>query len=268
MCYFHVKDRYSLEDVILLVKLLRDKEHGCPWDMKQTHESVRQNFIEEVYEAVEAIDRDDPDILAEELGDVLLQVALHAEIANEAGHFDIDDIADVLCKKLVLRHPHIFADIPATSADEVLSNWEDIKRDEKAQSSGTDAIEDIPKSMPVLMRSQKVQKRAAYVGFDYPDVNMAADDLKTEVKELVQALSNDGNVLEEIGDVIFSAVNVARLSGLDAELAAERACKKFIERFRVTEELSVQQGIDMKNCGIDKLNELWSKAKRALKDAE
>lgn len=265
MCEFEVKNSYSLNDMVLLVRLLRDREKGCPWDMKQTHRSIRQNFIEEVYEAAEAIDRGDPEMLREELGDVLLQVALHAEIAREEGHFDIDGIADTLCGKLVLRHPHIFGGVSAETSEKVLANWEDIKREEKSQKSGADAIEDIPNSMPVLMRSQKVQKRAAYVGFDYPDTEMAVCDLESEVEELKKAMNGEGDLSDEIGDLLFSVVNVARLSGIDAELAAHRACEKFIRRFEVTEAIAARQDIDMKTCGIDKLNELWSKAKEALK---
>ncbi len=266
MSHFEIKENYSVDDLILLVERLRDKEDGCPWDKVQTHASIRQNFIEEAYEAVEAIDRNNNEMLEEELGDVLLQVALHAEIAKEEGAFSIDDVADTICKKLVLRHPHIFADITAKTADKVLSNWEDIKRGEKAQKTGIDAIDDVPKALPTLMRSQKVQKRAAYVGFDYPDIAMAVGDLESEVDELKRALRQDGDVFEEIGDLFFAAVNVARLSGIDADLAAERACEKFIERFRIVEALAKEQKVDMKNSGIDELNKLWSKAKSALKD--
>lgn len=262
---FGVKKNYKVEDLILLVECLRDPVDGCPWDRVQTHQSIRQNFIEETYEAVEAIDRSDDKMLQEELGDVLLQVALHAEIARQRGAFDINDVADTICKKLVLRHPHIFGDVSADTSDKVLSNWEDIKRDEKSQKTGSDAIDDVPKSLPTLMRSQKIQKRAAYVGFDYPDVDMAMSDLESEVAELRRALDGEGDVFEEVGDLIFSAVNIARLQGIDADLAAERACDKFSERFRTVEQMAKEQGIDMKTCGIDTLNELWSKAKEALK---
>ena len=268
MCVFEIKSEYSLTDIILLVERLRDRQTGCPWDKVQTHRSIRQNFIEEVYEAVEAIDRNDSKMLKEELGDVLLQIALHAEIAKEEGWFDIDGVADTVCKKLVLRHPHIFGAQEADSSDTVLANWEEIKRGEKSQKSGSDAIADVPKSLPTLMRSQKVQKRAAYVGFDYPDIGMALGDLESEVAELKEALSSGGDVSEEIGDLIFAAVNVARLSGVDADHAAESACDKFAGRFRIVETLSKEMDIDLKSSDIGELNNLWSKAKVAFKEAE
>ena len=268
MCVFKIKAEYSLGDLILLVERLRDAENGCPWDRVQTHLSIRQNFIEEVYEAVEAIDRGDSRMLKEELGDVLLQIALHAEIAKEEGCFDMDGVADAVCKKLVSRHPHIFKDVIANTSDAVLANWEELKRGEKEQRTGTQAIADVPRSMPTLMRSQKVQKRAAYVGFDYPDVTTALDGLDSEVRELREAIAGGGDAAEEIGDLIFAAVNVARLSGADADLAAEKACDKFAGRFRIVEALAAERGIDMKDCPIDVLNDLWSKAKAAFKDAD
>ena len=262
MFEFTVKDKYSVEDVFALMTVLRHPVNGCPWDREQTHESIRQNLLEETYEAMEAIDRGDSELLCEELGDVLLQVALHAEIEREAGRFGIDEIADGVCKKLVLRHPHIFGEVTAEDSDTVLSNWEDIKRQEKNQKKGADAVADVPRALPSLMRSQKVQKRAGYVGFDYPDVDMAMDDLRSEVDELSDAIRQGGDVEDELGDLIFSAVNVARFLGLDAERAAEKACDKFARRFAVTEALATERGVDMKTCGIDVLNALWADAKK------
>jgi len=258
---FIVKERYNLEDFILLVRKLRDKDEGCPWDSVQTHDSIRQNFIEEAYEAVDAIDKRDNALLMEELGDVLLQVALHAEISREEGAFDIDDVVDTVCKKLVLRHPHIFKDLLVDTAEQVLSNWEDIKREEKHQQTATEAIEDLPRALPPLMMSQKVQKRAAYVGFDYPSVENAISDLETEIEQLKKAVEMGDNPLEEIGDVFFATVNVARLLELDAALAAERACAKFIERFKLLEATAIAGGIDLKSCDINRLKQLWNEAK-------
>ncbi len=262
MRVFKVKDKYRVEDLFDLVERLRDPDGGCPWDIEQTHESIRQNFLEETCEVMEAIDRGDPELLKEELGDVLLQVAMHASIEREKGAFDIDDVADRVCKKLVLRHPHIFGDVTADNPETVLRNWEDIKRKEKNQKTGADAVDDVPRAMPSLMRSQKVQKRAGYVGFCYGSVGEAMDDLKSELSELEQAVTSGEGVGEEIGDVIFSAVNVARLSGLDAELCAERACERFVTRFKEVERLAAADGVDMKTCGADKLAELWSRAKK------
>ena len=261
MADFTIKTKYTLEDVPLIVKCLRDPETGCPWDKVQTHKSVRQDLIEETYEAVDAIDREDAGNLQEELGDLLMQIALHSEMESEKGVFDLDDVADRLCKKLVLRHPHVFGDVVAEDPDTVLRNWEEIKREEKSQKTGSDAIDDVPKAYPALIRSQKVQKRAAYTGFDYSDVSGAMSDLRSEIDELERALSGDGDPAEELGDVLFSAVNVARFISADAELALTRACEKFISRFRITEDLAAKRGIDMKKTDLDQLNRLWEESK-------
>ena len=261
MAEFTIKTKYTIEDVPLIVKCLRDPETGCPWDKVQTHDSIRQDFIEETYEAVDAIDRNDMDNLEEELGDLLMQIALHSEIESEKGSFDLDDVADRLCKKLVLRHPHVFGEVIADDTETVLKNWEDIKRTEKSQKTGSDAIKDVPKAYPALIRSQKVQKRAAYTGFDYRDVSGAMSDLRSEIEELDRALSGDGDPSEELGDVLFSAVNVARFISADAELALTRAYEKFISRFKVTEDLAAERGIDMKKTDLDQLNKLWEESK-------
>ena len=261
MAEFTIKPKYTLADVPLIVKRLRNPETGCPWDKEATHESVRQDMIEECYEAVEAIDTGDLDNLKEELGDVLMQVALHSEIESEKGTFDIDEVADRLCKKLVLRHPHVFGDVVANDTETVLRNWDAIKSVEKDQKTGSDAIDDVPTAYPALIRSQKVQKRAARTGFDYRDTEGAMADLRSEVTELEQALAGDGDPFEELGDLLFSAVNVARFISADAELALTRSCEKFIRRFRKTEELAIERGIDMKNADMALLNELWEESK-------
>lgn len=258
---FETKDKYTLQDAVDIVRVLRDPVDGCPWDREQTHESIRQNFLEEAYEAVEAIDRADGELLKEELGDVLLQVMLHAEIERQQNGFDLDDIADALCKKLVLRHPHIFGTIDAPTTGQVLDNWESIKRREKSQQSGLDAILDVPRALPALMRSQKVQKRAGYVGFDYEDIHQAIGDLESEVEELKEAVKDQSNIEEELGDLFFAAVNVARFAQLDAEQSLERACDKFTERFAQVEQMAREEGIDMKMAGMDVLDTLWKKAK-------
>ncbi len=262
MAEFSIKPKYTIEDVPLIVKCLRDPETGCPWDKVQTHESIRQDFIEETYEAVDAIDRGDPENLREELGDVLMQVALHSEMESEQGRFDLDGVADGLCKKLVLRHPHVFGDVIAEDPETVLKNWEDIKREEKSQKTGSEAIDAVPKAYPALIRSQKVQKRAAYTGFDYRDTEGAMADLRSEVEELERAISGDGDPEEELGDLLFAAVNVARFISADAELALTKACEKFIARFRITEDLAAKRGIDMKKSDLDQLNMLWDESKK------
>ncbi|MEA5050941.1 MAG: nucleoside triphosphate pyrophosphohydrolase [Oscillospiraceae bacterium] len=259
---FEVKDKYGLYDLVALTALLRDPDRGCPWDKQQTHASIRQNFIEETYEAVDAIDRGNTDDLREELGDVLLQVMLHCEMERELGHFDVDDVVTELCRKLVLRHPHIFGDVTAKDSKTVLTNWEAIKRVEKSQKSGAQAIEAVPKALPSLMRSQKVQKRAGYVGFDYDGMAGALGGLDSELGELRRAAAGDGDVEEELGDLIFAAVNVARFAKLDAERACEKACDKFAARFGIVERLAKERGIDMKTAGPDALDALWDEAKQ------
>ena len=259
---FTVKNEYTVNDLIDLVEVLRDPEKGCPWDKVQTHESIRQNFIEETYEACDAIDKGDKTLLCEELGDVLLQVMLHAEIERQSGGFDINDVATGICSKLVYRHPHIFGDVKADDSATALSNWEAIKRVEKKQSSGSDSVHDVAKALPALTRSQKVQKRAGYVGFDYPDAEWAMKDLKSEVDELERAIAGDGDIEEELGDLLFSCVNVARFTKVDSELALTRACEKFIKRFDAVERLAAERGIDMKAADIDTLTALWKSAKQ------
>lgn len=260
---FLQKDQYKVEDLRLIMELLRS-EQGCPWDREQTHQSIRNNFIEEVYEACEAIDLDDTEMLREELGDVLLQVVFHSQMSREQGGFDLDDVADRICKKLILRHPHIFGDIKVANSEQVLNNWDEIKKKEKGHDTVTETMKAVPKVFPALLRSAKVQKRAAKSGFDYPDVFMALDDLESELKELRAAidLNDQLNMQEELGDLLFSCVNVARFLKVDPEDALAKSCEKFIRRFEVVEELAASDHIDMKTQSIDQLNELWYRAKK------
>ncbi|MDO4565997.1 MAG: nucleoside triphosphate pyrophosphohydrolase [Oscillospiraceae bacterium] len=259
---FEIKASYTVNDLAALVRLLRDPERGCPWDKIQTHESIRQNFIEETYEAADAIDKGDKALLCEELGDVMLQVMLHAEIERQSGGFDLDDVATGICRKLVLRHPHIFGEVKAEDSESVLRNWEDLKREEKGQTSGADSVRDVARALPALTRSQKVQKRARYVGFDYEDAEGAMRDLQSEADELRAALAGEGDCEEELGDLLFAAVNVARFAKLDAELALTRACDKFARRFIRVEQLAAERGIDMRKADMETLNRLWDTAKQ------
>lgn len=185
---FTLKDHYKMEDLLAIMKVLRS-EDGCPWDREQTHASLRNNFVEETYEVLEAIDNQDSALLREELGDVLLQVAHHAAIEEEEGHFNFDDVADGICQKLIVRHPHIFGDVVVKDSGEVLDNWDEIKRQQKGQSTYTETLKSVPKVFPALMRSAKVQKRAAKSGFDYPDAQWAMQDLLSEVEELKEAMA-------------------------------------------------------------------------------
>ncbi len=259
---FKEKSEYNFNDLVEIVKVLRSPE-GCPWDREQTHKSIRSNFIEETYEAVEAIDTDDLELLKEELGDVLLQVALHSEMESEQGNFTIDDVCDGICKKLIIRHPHVFGDVNADTTDQVLKNWDAIKMQTKAQQTQTQAMESVSKALPSLMRSEKVQKKAAKVGFDWENVDGAMDKLFEECSELKKAVESGDkeNQREELGDVLFSAVNVARFIGEDSEHALYDTCDKFINRFSAVENLAQERGIDMKTASLSELDSLWDEVK-------
>lgn len=262
MVDFIEKERYSFDDLIKIMQLLRSPD-GCPWDKVQTHKSIRQNFIEETYEAIEAIDTEDKELLKEELGDVLLQVVFHAQMESEENVFDINDVCDGICKKLIVRHPHIFSDVIADTSDEVLKNWDAIKMQSKSQKSHADAMDSVSKSLPSLIRSEKLQKKAAKVGFDWENVDGAFDKVYEEMAELKEAINNGDkeNQAEELGDLLFSVVNVSRFLKLDSEKALYDACDKFTNRFRKVEKLAEKKGIDMKNASIDELNSLWDEVK-------
>ena len=260
---FPFKDRYGFEDLIEIMRILR-APGGCPWDAKQTHQSIRKNFIEETYEAVEAIDAEDPVLLQEELGDVLLQVVYHAAMEEEQGTFQIMDVCDGVCKKLIHRHPHSFGDVEANTAEEVLSNWESIKQEEKGQKTAAQTLESVSKALPALMRAEKIQQRAARAGMDYESQADAFRDLQSELEELNAAVEQESRErqTEELGDLLFSVVNVSRFIGADPEEALEMACKKFVDRFAAVEQLAQQRGIEMKSAGIQKLDELWREVKQ------
>ena len=260
---FERKASYRIEDLLRIMEILRSKE-GCPWDREQDHHSIRKNFVEETYEACEAIDREDTDLLREDLGDVLLQIVFHARMEEEAGSFCFDDVCDGICKKLILRHPHVFGDTQVSGSGDVLVNWDRIKQESKGQKTAAETLRSVSPALPALMRSEKVQHRAAKVGFDYPSGAMALDDLASELDELREAVAENAaaHIDEELGDLLFAAVNVSRFAGIDAEESLNRACNKFIGRFTNVEQLAAQRGIDMKSSSIEKLDELWREAKR------
>ena len=259
MVDFQYKDSYDVKDLEEIVRILR-APGGCPWDAEQTHQSIRRNFLEEAYEAAEAIDEESPEHLKEELGDVLLQVVFHARMEQEEGRFDLDDVADGVCKKLIYRHPHVFGDVSVSGTGEVLSNWEELKRKEKGQATNTDALESVARSLPALWRAEKVQKKAQKAGFDWPDVSGALDKLSEELEELKVAAAQGTNVAEELGDLLFSAVNVSRFLKVDCEDALNQATDKFIDRFRKVEEQAGER--PMTEMTLDELDQLWERAKQ------
>ncbi len=259
---FEIKDYYKFYDLVEIINLLR-APGGCLWDAEQTHESIKKNLIEETYEVIEAINKANKTMLCEELGDLLMQVVFHAQMETENNSFNVDDVADGVCKKLIERHPHVFGNTDVTGVAEVLTNWDKIKRKSKGHSTIGQAMLSVPKELPALMRSAKIQKKAADCGFDWPDMNGAIQKLDEEVIEFKNAIldKNEKNVQEEFGDILFSAVNISRFLQLDSEETLTEATDKFIKRFIIVEELALSEGIDIKTAGLEKLNLLWDIAK-------
>ncbi len=262
MVDFKFKDSYNVQDLVEIMRILRAPD-GCPWDAQQTHESIKKNLIEETYEVIEAINKNDDELLCEELGDLLMQVVFHSQMEAETGNFDFDTVSDGVCKKLIERHPHIFGETVINGVDDVLTNWDVIKRKTKKQKTTTDSMLSVPRELPALMRATKLQKKAADVGFDWSEVSGAIEKLEEEIAELKAAIkNNDGkNMKEELGDVLFSAVNVSRFIRTDAEEALTAASDKFLSRFTKVERLAAERDIDMKNTDIDELDKLWDEAK-------
>lgn len=254
--------KLSYEEFIEIIRVLR-APGGCPWDREQTHKSIRNDFLEEAYEAIDAIDNADDTALCEELGDVLLQIALHSQIASEENSFDISDVIDTVARKMVLRHPHVFGDVKVADSEEVLSNWDKIKNTEKNMLSATDTLRSVPAAFPALMRAQKVQKRAAKAGFDWDECSGAFDKIGEETAELKKAIrgGDQAEIFEEFGDLLFSCVNVSRFLKINSEEALNSATNKFISRFAKVEELANERGIDMKTAPLSELDKLWDEAK-------
>jgi len=265
MVDFTRKDKYNIEDLLRIMELLRGPG-GCPWDAEQTHKSIRKDFIEETYEVIEAINKDDKELLKEELGDVLLQVVFHTQIEKESECFDFSDVCDGLCKKLVERHPHVFGEVVVSSTDEVLTNWDSIKRKSKGQKTQGSSMLKVPKELPALMRAQKIQSKAKKAGFDWDNIDGAFDALYSEIEELKTAMKN-GNTDEiknEMGDLLFSCVNVSRFLDVESEEALTLSNEKFIERYVTVEKLAEERNINMKETPIRELDELWKEAKIIL----
>lgn len=258
--YLLEKENYNVDDLVVLVEVLRSNE-GCPWDMEQTHKSIRRDFIEETYEVIEAIDTDNPVLLREELGDVLLQVAFHSQIEREEGRFTLNDVANDICVKLIHRHPHVFGNVIAESADKVLSNWEAIKSEEKERKTVTDKLTAIPPMLPALMRADKVGRKASC--FDFPNAESVMLKVKEELCELEEAMAqNDAdNIEEELGDLIFSVVSLCRKLGFESEVVLNKATDKFIKRFASLEAVVLEEGKDITKLSMIELDAIWEKNK-------
>lgn len=266
---FDFKDTYTIEDLVKIVALLREPD-GCPWDRAQTHESIRKNFIEETYEAVEAINKKDASMLKEELGDVLLQVLLHAQMETEAGRFTFDDVVNDIAQKLVFRHPHVFGSRTASNEAQALESWNDAKAVEKQYHSAADRLTAVPKELPALMRAQKVQSRASKCGFDWPQgaTEQVLSKIPEECAELKAAMDakNTPAMQEELGDLLFSVVNAARFAGLDAEETLTASTDKFIRRITLCEKLASDAGIDPQSMTMAEFDSLWQQAKENIEN--
>ncbi|MGN0135475.1 nucleoside triphosphate pyrophosphohydrolase [Anaerotignum sp.] len=259
--------KYTLDDLVQVIKILRG-ENGCPWDRVQTHASIRQDMLEEAYEAADAIDKGNMENLCEELGDVLMQVVFHAEIEAEKGGFTIEDVIRGICEKMVYRHPHVFGngEVQADTAEQVLVNWEELKKKEKHTETQTEVMKAVPDALPALIRARKVQKKAADVGFDFYEAGGAFEKVYEEIHELEEAVKlQDGTEEEEFGDILFALVNISRFLKINPEFALTKAIKKFINRFEYVEKSALLQGKDLSGMTLEEMDLLWEEAKMKLR---
>ncbi len=256
---FSKKTVYNVNNLCRIVRILRGPD-GCPWDKKQTHNSVRQCVIEEAYEVVDAIDNDDQDNLVEELGDLLFQVVFHSELGSEEGYFNINDVVNNVCNKMYSRHPHVFGNVKADNVDDALKTWEVSKQKEKNLNSYTDNLKNVPKALSTLSRSYKIQKRAAEVGFDWPNEQGSILKIKEEILEFIEEFDkNDLEKMEdEFGDLLFALVNFARFVKINPDIALNKTINKFINRFEYIENNSTK---DLKEMTLKEMDELWEKSK-------
>ncbi|HUM56538.1 MAG TPA: nucleoside triphosphate pyrophosphohydrolase [Bacillota bacterium] len=253
----------SEEGLSRLYEILKVLRKECPWDRKQTHESIRTCMIEEAYETVEAINNQDKENLREELGDVLLQVLFHASLAEEEKEFSLTDVINEECDKMIRRHPHVFSDGNAKTIDKVLEKWENIKDEERIKDDLTARLDGVPRSLPALIRSKKVQERAARYGFDWDDIAGAFNKISEETEELFIAYQNENGdeIAIEIGDLLFSVVNSARFLNIDPEEALNAATDKFIKRFERIEEVARKKGMKLEEMSIQEMDQIWEEAK-------
>lgn len=253
------KKTYTFSDLIDIMKVLRG-DNGCPWDKAQDHQSIKYALLEEACEAMESLDKKSPDSFADELGDVLLQVVFHSQIASESGTFNIDDVLYHVCNKLITRHTHIFGNDVTNNSAEALDVWEANKKTEKGLSSQTEIMRDVCSYLPQLIRAEKVQKKAAKVGFDWESIDGAYDKLKEEIDEL-KAATSQKDIEEEFGDLLFSCVNIARFLKVNPEEALKKATDKFIDRFEQVEKMASESNKKLEDMTLAEMDLLWDKAK-------
>jgi MazG family protein len=257
-----VENLSSVERLRGIVARLR-APGGCPWDQEQTHSSLRGALVEECYEVIEAIENSDDANLREELGDLLLHVVMHAQMAEERGAFVLEDIAAEVCEKMIRRHPHVFGESKAENAAEVLRQWEQIKKKEKGGGEEAGLLDGLTKGLPSLLRAQNAQKKAARVGFDWPETGPVFDKLAEELEEFREAVAAGDvpGIEAELGDLLFTVVNLARKSGVDAETSLAGATERFIERFRFIEHSLRAEGRRVEDTSMEELDRLWELAK-------
>lgn len=255
---FTCKEKYDIHDFQMLISFLRS-EDGCPWDKVQTHASIRRNLLEEAYELAETIDLDDKEHMKEELGDVLMQVLFHTDIEADAGTFTLDDVCDHACKKLVSRHPNLFGQ--KTDLD-----WDALKRIERGEQTVAAELNSVSRSLPALWRADKIQKKAAKTGYDWPDVHDALDKIEEEAKELREGVDahDEDNIVEELGDLIFATVDAARMLGVDPEAAVHRACEKALSRISFMEQEALKSGHQLSDLSLAEMEELHQMARQNL----
>lgn len=259
---FQFKEKYDVKDLVGIVRILRSPE-GCPWDKVQTHQTIRQDFIEEVYEAVEAIDEEDTEHLKEELGDVLLQVVFHSVLEEEKGNFNLDDTADDVCKKMILRHPHVFGNVQADTPEQVLENWDKIKMQSKEQKTVTETMESVSKALPSLMRAEKLHKKAEKGGLHAKDAESMIDGISQKLESLKNSLSEnqENDCSEKIGDILFDMSGLAKALDVESEKSLYNACDRFIERFEKLEKNVGKAGIKIQNVSPEVVRILWEDEK-------
>ncbi len=254
-----LKEKYTIDDLLEIMVRLRQPD-GCPWDREQTHQTIKKSLIEETYEAIDALDFGTDRDFANELGDVLLQVVFHSELANERGAFDFSDVLYEVCTKLITRHPHVFGDVKADNSTEALASWEASKKKEKNIKTYTGILNDVPKYLPALMRAEKVQKKARSFGFDWDDIAEVYKKVDEEIVEVKEATESgvEEKIREEYGDLLFAVVNLGRFLNTDPETALTGATNKFISRYEKMENLAEERGLDMSKMGLEELDALWN----------
>ncbi len=254
-----------LDRLLNLMQTLRDPQHGCPWDRQQTFATIAPYTLEETYEVLDAIQREDFTDLRDELGDLLFQIVFYARMAEEEQRFNFDDICNAISDKLERRHPHIFGSAQADNAEEVLQNWEAIKQDERATKQQHSALDDIPRALPALMRAHKIQKRCSNVGFDWESLGPVLDKVHEEIDEVMheaqQAVIDSDKLEEEIGDLLFATVNLSRHLGSKAETALQKANDKFERRFRQVEQIIAARGLTMSVATLEQMESAWQQVK-------